>query len=392
MKTYKRGRLLSVTSDSEMERRWRLTREFMAKNDVDCIIMYGNDAKQGGAVRYYTDWAGDTSYGFFVLFPKDEGMALFGHGTFGETAMPAVAARGIDCNYGVPFTPEFVTMDDYIPIEAVRYLQKRGYKKFGIYRKSQVPVYFVDYILQNINGATLMDVSDGIDLIRAVKSEEEIEILKSVVSLHDDFYASLPLYIRPGRLERDVAADIKKVVLDIGSESFNISLSTGKGKVRHKIYELQNEVIREGDTLDVYVEVCFAGQYWGGLSRMWCLGEPSQELKKAVSDSVAVQTQLAAMAKPGVKAVDLRTELHRFEEENGYKKDSRLFGHGQGIDMLERPAFVEGENMALAENMFLCINPGLETESIWGFNADNFLVTKDGAVRLSKTPQGIFTI
>lgn len=126
---------------------------------------------------------------------------------------------------------------------------------------------------------------------------------------------------------------------------------------------------------------------------MWVVGgEPSAELEKGVKDSLKIQAELAMAAKPGVKASELWNILHKFEEANGYSKEGCFFGNGQGTDMVERPACQPNETMVLEENMFLSIHPDMETETCWAFNADNYLVTKDGAVRLNATKQGIFRV
>ena len=37
----------------------------------------------------------------------------------------------------------------------------------------------------------------------------------------------------------------------------------------------------------------------------------------------------------------------------GLQPETRLFAHGQGYDLVERPAFFKGETMKVKENMFL---------------------------------------
>lgn len=393
MKTYTFERHVSAVSDGELERRWRVTREYMNKNDIDCLILFGFEPRQGGVIRYYCDWPADfCHYGSFLLFPKDGDMALFAHGPFQNKAMP-YGARGIELNFGAPFTMNWQACKDYFTGPAVRWLQKRGYKKLGIYHPSMVPVYFTDYLLANLNGSTLTNVDEGIDLIRARKSEEELELLRHVVRMHDIAYSAIPIYLRPGRTERDVANDIKKACWDLGAEGWNIMIGADCQKAQLKFFELQNSVIKEGDTVDLLIEISGPGSYWGELSRMWVVsGEPSDELQKSVADSIKIQVQLAALAKPGVKAADLRKALHQFEEENGYIKEGRFFAHGQGTDMVERPACQFEETMVLEENMFIALHPGLETDTIWASNTDNYLITPQGGIRLNETAQGIFRV
>ena len=389
---YKMDRHVSSVSDQELERRWSVTQKYMADNDIDCIIMFGFESKQGGAIRYYCDWPADfCHYGSFLLVPREGGMALFAHGPFMNNAMP-YGQRGIDLNFGAPFTPFWLSSKDYFPPPAVAWLKKRGYKKLGIYHPNMVPFYFTDYIMNNLEGATLTNVDEGIDAIRAVKSEEELALIRDVVRMHDRIFAAAPIFLRPGRLERDVAAELKKASWDLGGEGFNVQICADPKKAKHKMFEFQNSVINEGDIVDLRVQVQGPGSYWGDLARTWVVfGDPSKELQKANDDSVKIQTQLAKLAVPGAKSSELRSALQKFEKENGYMEQTGFFGHGQGTDVVERPAFQPEETMVLKENMVLSLHTGMETEATWSFNADNFLVTKKGAIRMNETAQGILT-
>lgn len=66
-----------------------------------------------------------------------------------------------------------------------------------------------------------------------------------------------------------------------------------------------------------------------------------------------------------------------------------MFAHGQGLDMVERPAFSADETLTLEENMFFAVHPAAVTESVFGAACDNFLVTANGVERITQTPHGV---
>ena len=241
-----------------------------------------------------------------------------------------------------------------------------------------------------MSGVSLVDVDEIIDPIMAVKSEEEIEILKGVCELHDSIYAVLPALVRPGKREKDLSGEIQKICTDLDCEGLNIMIGAGNPYAHHKQYFFQNRVVQENDYIDLLVEVSGPGNYYGELSRMWSLGEPSQEILKVNADSIRMQGILADTARPGVPASKMMEVMHAFQKEHGYKLEDRFFGHGQGLDLVQRPLFAYEESMVLQENMFVSIHPAMENNTYWAFNTDNYLITKDGAVRLNKTPQGMF--
>ncbi|MDR1070977.1 MAG: M24 family metallopeptidase [Gracilibacteraceae bacterium] len=393
IKTYHFGQLKSVISDAELERRWAAVREGMKKEDIDCLLLYAMDAWCGGGVKWFTDFPCENSYGLVLLFPKEGDMAVYGHGYQGGTAIPPETARNIKINMGYPLAPSFGFTDFFIPEQSLQYLKKRGYRKIGLYRRTIVPYNYVNYLRDHLPGAEFIDADDVIDAVKAVKSEEELAAMKESVRIHDVIHAALPLWLRPGRLERDVTTDIRKAALDMGCEEMNIMIGSGKQKSYHVPIYLQNEVIQPGSNVEIVLEFTGTGGYYAELQRMWCVDcEPGPDLLRAMNASFELQGILAANAKPGVPAAHMRTLHLEYQERHGFEKENRLQGHGQGVDLVERPSFVYGENMKFAENMFISIHPACGDRLAYCNACDNFLVTKDGAVRLSKTPQKIFTV
>jgi Xaa-Pro aminopeptidase len=391
IRTFNFGHLKSVISDAELERRWRLVRKGMAREGIDCLLLYGMDAWAGGGIKWFTDFPCENTYGVVLLFPKEGEPAIYGYGSKGGVAIPEYAARGIGINIGQPIAPSLGYTDSFIPEETLKYLQKRGYKKIGWYRKTLTPFNYVNYVREHLPGAQFVDADDVIDEVKAVKSEEELLALKESVRIHDVIHAALPMWLRPGRLEKDVTMDIRKAALDMGCEEMNIMLGSSRKKAYHVPIYLQNEVIQPGDNVEIVLEFTGTGGYYAELQRMWCIDcEPSPELQRAMNGSHEIQGILAKNARPGVPASSMRTLLLEYQERNGFEKENRLQGHGQGVDLVERPSFVFGENMKFAENMFISIHPACGDRDAYCNACDNFLVTKDGAVRLSATPQKIF--
>ncbi len=62
-------------------------------------------------------------------------------------------------------------------------------------------------------------------------------------------------------------------------------------------------------------------------------------------------------------ARDVAAAHDEFMTARGYGKEKRLYAHGQGYDLVERPLIREDETMALAAGMNLAVHPGFETPS-----------------------------
>jgi Xaa-Pro aminopeptidase len=77
----------------------------------------------------------------------------------------------------------------------------------------------------------------------------------------------------------------------------------------------------------------------------------------------------------------------------GLPPELRLYCHGQGYDLVERPLVRADETMSLAENMSLAVHPGYETGAVWAVICDNYLVEANGPGEcLHRTEKKVFEL
>jgi Xaa-Pro aminopeptidase len=134
------------------------------------------------------------------------------------------------------------------------------------------------------------------------------------------------------------------------------------------------------------------GGFYGECGRTWVLGEPPQELLKVWNVAVEAQHMAANLSRPGADPAEILEALNRFLAERGYAPETRLFAHGQGYDLVERPAYRPGESMRLKSNMVLAIHPTAFTDTAYGYCCDDYLVGEQATERLHKTPQEVIVV
>ena len=70
-----------------------------------------------------------------------------------------------------------------------------------------------------------------------------------------------------------------------------------------------------------------------------------------------------------------------------------MYAHGQGYDLVERPAIREEEPMRLQANMNIAVHPMSGTKTVFAWVCDNYLVTESGASEcLHKTAKKVFEV
>ena len=386
------GSRLTVTSDKEFARRRQVTQEAMRKAGVDCVLLYGSYLRQGGAIRYYIDFPTGGTNALYAILPADGTLALFGHGPKGKTAVSPDLAGDAEVNFAFPYAAIAGYTMPCLMEEVSKYCKKHGFKKVGTYRTGMLPYDFVQTVMEANPGVELVNVDDMIDEIMAVKSEEEIEIMKYVASVHDDIYSAMRRIVKPGQREKDLRNKISYICNDMDCECLNIMIGSGPAMCKHKGDAAQNRMIQEGDYVDLLLEVSTVGGYWGEISRNFCLGEPDPEMLQLTEWAIEAQKAVAAAARPGVPASKMIEVLHEHQAAHGCKLESRFFAHGQGVDLTQRPMFIPEETMILKENMFVAIHPDMDNGHMRAFTTDNFLITKEGGVRLNKFPSGLIVI
>ena len=118
----------------------------------------------------------------------------------------------------------------------------------------------------------------------------------------------------------------------------------------------------------------------------------TDEARKLFEDAKELQTLAAGMLKPGADPMDIIDMANDYLRSRGYPEETRLFAHGQGYDLVEKPSFQAGGTMKIKVGMNIGIHPTILTETGSGRICDNYIVTESGVEYLSKTPREIFVV
>lgn len=380
-------------STTELERRWAAVRKAMAAAGIDCLVTQNSNEFLGGYVRWFTDIPAVQGYPATVVFPVDDEMTMVVSG--GKPAPPAAPSwlfRGVKERIAVPYFLSLNytnTMDAEAAVKAVR---ARGVKRLGIVGPGFMSAAFYKYIEGNLEGIELVDATDLVDQIKAIKSPEEIALIRRACAIQDAAWAAVPAVARPGVKEYQIRAELERLLTGLGSEEQWIMMGSAPpdGLPRQKPNFLQTRTLQPGDQLNVMIEVNGPGGFYAELARTLCFGDPPAELLKVWKVAVEAQVRTAGRLRPGAKPAELLKAHNDFLESLGYPPEGRLFAHGQGYDMVERPGIRADETMEIKANMNITVHPFVLSEKGYGFACDNYLVTETGVDRMHRTPLEVF--
>ena len=203
-------RVATRVSDAEMQRRWDAVRKLMRERGIEALVAYGTEDWLGGHARWFTDIPTHNGYGRTVVFHADDLMSVVEQGNFGarrELAGKDPYHRGV----GEILYTSFFSSVHYTTAyqgEIVRELfKKRGYKTIGFVVPGTMPHRLVQDDHRGLRRAARWSTSPTqIDRLIAIKSDEELELMRRCAEMQDAIFQKVLKEIKPGMRDVDVTA------------------------------------------------------------------------------------------------------------------------------------------------------------------------------------------
>lgn len=390
-------RILTRIPDAELERRWARVRSYMADTGLDALVCQNNSDWVGGGVKWFTDLPATNGYPRTVIFPREGKMTVIEVGPFdGDRRLPE--DEGLNRGVGrIVTSPSFLSIGYTHPYDADLTVDALGNaRRVGLVLPGGMPHGFVTRLKERLGpNVVFIDATEEIDTLKAIKSPVEISAIRKACALQDEVFARLCDEMRPGMRDIDVTAFAEAEGLKLGSEQGIFLGASAPVGVRAPFMPrwAQGRELRAGDHLCLLIEVNGAGGYYGELARTIVLGPASRALKDGFANVKAAQDYTLSLIRPGAHPAEIAAAHDAWMEAQGLPSEKRVYAHGQGYDMVERPLIRRDETMKLAENMCLAVHPGYETAEIWAIICDNYLVEADGpSACLHQTEKKIFEL
>ena len=200
----------------------------------------------------------------------------------------------------------------------------------------------------------------------AVKTEEEIALLRESCRIVHDCLAFVEERIRAGMTTREVDEMVYKFIKASGAEPSCLGYCGYPASACVSVNEVvvhgipDDRVIEEGDI--VSVDLCaYKNGFHGDGARTFCIGEVSEEKKKLVRVTRDCFFEAMEGLHAGTPLYDIGYKVQRHAEENGFSVIRSYTGHGIGREMHEDPAVPNfgrrGTGPRLPENAVLCVEP-----------------------------------
>ncbi|WP_144875534.1 Xaa-Pro peptidase family protein [Microbacterium sp. 1.5R] len=229
---------------------------------------------------------------------------------------------------------------------------------------------------------------------RMIKDADEIAELRRAGRAIDAVHRRVPEWLRAGRTEREVAADIAASIVDEGHRTveFVIVGSGPNGADPH--HEVSDRVIVDGDVVVVDIGGAVPSGYNSDSTRTYVVGTPDSVAAERIAVLVRAQQAAVDAVRPGVTAEQVDAAARGVLAEAGLAEAFlHRTGHGIGVSVHEEPYIAPGNDLVLREGMAFSIEPGIYFAKEWGARIEDIVVvTADGCERLNETPHALTAV
>ncbi|WP_455788556.1 M24 family metallopeptidase [Acidaminococcus fermentans] len=225
--------------------------------------------------------------------------------------------------------------------------------------------------------------------LRAVKTPEEMQLIRRAVAISDEAFLQLLPHIRAGRKESELAAELEYNMRKLGSTkpSFETICASGKrSALPHGV--ASDKVVEEGDFITFDFGATYGG-YCSDITRTVVVGKAAP-WQKEIYDIVLQANLLGEKTlKAGLTGIQVDGAVRDFIGSKGYGPNfGHGLGHGVGLDIHEKPVLNRANGQPLPAGAVVTIEPGIYLPDKGGVRIeDTVLVTETGCERLTSVPK-----
>ena len=272
----------------------------------------------------------------------------------------------------------------------------------------------------------IRDISMSIRMIRSVKSDYELGLIRQAAAFSDQVAEMVPGLIRTGITEIELAGLIEAQARRLGhqgiirmrlwgAEMFYGHLMAGPAAAIPSFLASPtggaavNAAVAQGPSFreirphePILVDYMFAWKgYLSDHTRIFVIGRPPQALVEAHAHMLDLQERIKVMATPGTRAGDLYAAAVEIANQKGLgdhfmgvgKNRIRFIGHGVGLEVDEFPFLASGQKLPLQEGMVIALEPKLIYPGVGVVGIENIhLVTPAGLETLTHAEQKIVSV
>ncbi len=324
---------------------------------------------------------------------------------------------------------EETKLDEIVPIrsskEIYKELKERGLKveegRMGL-EADVIPAEMYKKTEEIFPNKEAVSIGNTLRMIRAVKDEKEIELLKKSAKILDEVQELVPDIVKEGMTEVELSGKLyaemrirggqaavrsRDFYTEGGGNGFvlsgnNTALATytltatgGPGLHQSNPFGPNMKKIKEGELILVDLSIAYNG-YITDETRCYTIGKANQKIKERYQLQLDVENEMAKLMREGKNAMEVYAETYEYAKERGIKENLMgggeipFLAHGVGLELNDFPVITKRFDYMLQKGNVLAAEPKLNYYGEMTIGSENtYVVKKNNAETITKAPHPI---
>lgn len=240
-----------------------------------------------------------------------------------------------------------------------------------------------------------INIGDAIEVIRQIKSADEIEKMQRAQDITDAALAHLLGIITPDMTELDVAVELEYAMRKGGADSFAFETIAVSGDASALPHGTPRNVKLKRGFLTMDFGAKFDG-YCADMTRTVVIGKADEDIKKLYNTVLRAQTEALAYLKEGADcgeadkvARDIIDSIPEYKGAFGHS-----LGHSVGLFIHESPRlYSRGFGRKLRAGEIVTVEPGIYLFGKYGCRIEDMVaITEDGIHNFAHSPKDLIEI
>jgi len=245
-------------------------------------------------------------------------------------------------------------------------------------------------ILKKNNGVEVVDFTEVVPSMRALKDEVEMELIVKAIRVTERAMKKAIEKIDIGVSEREIAAEIVRAIYLEGELAFPPIVASGENSV-YPHFSPSDRKLHEGDLVVIDVGARVNG-YCADMTRTVFVGKPRGKIKEMLDAVLEAQIKAIESIVDGKPASEVDDVARKQLSKRGFVKFFvHGLGHGVGLNVHEKPTLNPVSKDTLKEKMVVTVEPGVYIPGLGGVRTEDMvLVTSKGSKVLTRFEREIF--
>jgi len=244
------------------------------------------------------------------------------------------------------------------------------------------------------HGLELVPTSGAVEALRAVKDEEEIQLIGRAAKAAERAFEALTAETWIGRSERELAWRLRTLMHAHGVDHLAFDTHVAAGANGSKPHGDPDDTIVETRMLVTVDWGARLEGYRSDCTRTVSTGELPAKLREIYD--VCLEAQVAAVEgiRPGMTGTEADALARSVIAEAGYGENfGHGLGHGVGVDIHEAPRLSAESSDTLEVGNVITVEPGIYLAGVGGVRIEDLAVVRDdGLELLTSFPKDLVTV